>query len=210
MKNFEWDIVSQNISIISAEKFFSPDTHRQTPLDGLSVRKVSGMQGQESLQLCVCILRVLRHVALIFVNFATWAYLWKYSHGAKLTQHQSLRFTLHQVCISSQISWIWRRCDKRWNFANTRESVKQCSMDSFENGEGGGVAYSNLKKVLLKRQLLLSSLSVSPSPVCSLSLPPSPPITLQLQQNAFSLKNFSSVHLNSSYRVFILTVPPKF
>ena len=117
MKNFEWDIVSQNISIISAEKnFFSPDTHRQTPLDGLSVRKVSGMQGQESLQLCVCILRVLRHVALIFGNFATWAYLWKYSHGAELTQHQSLRFTLHQVCISSQISWIWRRCDKRWYY----------------------------------------------------------------------------------------------
>ena len=98
------------------EKLFSPDTHWQTPLDGLSVRKVSGMQGQESLQLCVCILRVLRHVALIFVNFATWAYLWKYSHGAKLTQHQSLRFTLHQVCISSQISWIWRRCDKRWYY----------------------------------------------------------------------------------------------
>ena len=83
-------------------------------------------------------------------------------------------------------------------------------MDSFENGEGGGVAYSNLKKVLLKRQLLLSSLSVSPSPVCSLSLPPSPPITLKLQQNALFLENFPSVHLNSSYRVFFLTVPPNF
>ena len=56
--------------------------------------------------------------------------------------------------------------------ANTREGVKHYFVDFF--------IVKSEKKVLLKRRLFVSSLSVSPAPVCGLSLLSSPPITLEM------------------------------